>query len=212
MSNVVRGFGIETAARLAGLSRYQLVQWDNSGFFAPSLGLEDRKVRHSRIYNFKDVLALKVLAILKVKYGVSTQNLKKAKDWIGLQEDAEWADRAISVDLVRRKVLIPGDDGMPVDPEDDQSIFHFAIGPVRDQLIREIEQHSQRPESAIGQVSQARGFVNNKETYAGTRIPISAVQSFIDEGFTDSEILEQYPSLDVRDIIATRKNRLKHAG
>ena len=79
MGDVISAFGRETTARLSGLSSTQLVAWDKLAFFAPSFAHEDRTQRHSRVYTFKDVLALKIRGILKAESGVSTGHLKVAE-------------------------------------------------------------------------------------------------------------------------------------
>lgn len=204
LTSVIRGFGINTAARLSSLSANQLLTWDKTGFFCPALANEDRSLTHSRIYSFKDVLALKVLSKLKNEYHVSTQHLKKAKDWLGLLDDNEWSERELYVDKFRRRVAIPGDTEAGRDAETGQKLFAFALGPVRDELIKEIEADNRRSNDEVGHFAKAKGHVNSLETLAGTRIPVSSVLSFIEAGFSDKEILSQYPSLKLKDISAVR--------
>jgi uncharacterized protein (DUF433 family) len=40
--------------------------------------------------------------------------------------------------------------------------------------------------------------------FAGTRVPVSAVQAFIDAGYSDEEIAQQYPTVTVGAISAFR--------
>ncbi|MEM6277786.1 MAG: DUF433 domain-containing protein [Pseudomonadota bacterium] len=205
MSEVIRAFGIETTSTLTGLSTQVLANWDRSGFFTPALAYENRKVRQSRIYSYQDILALKVLSDLQGRFNVSTQHLKKAKQWLGILNDADWADAKLYVDIVKRRVATPDDVGHIRDAEDGQRIFEFAIGPVRDKIAREVDRFQERSEAEVGETSRKRGVVGNAEVVEGTRIPVSAIQSFVANGFSDEEIITNYPSLTKADVQAVRK-------
>jgi len=50
-----------------------------------------------------------------------------------------------------------------------------------------------------------RGVLNSSPIYEGTRIPVRAVASFIVAGKSNDEILSNYPSLHVNEILLTRK-------
>ena len=69
ISNVVMAFSEEHVARLTGITVHQLRYWDRTGFFHPAFAADDRKVAFSRVYSFKDVVSLRVLNILRNKYG-----------------------------------------------------------------------------------------------------------------------------------------------
>ena len=44
----------------------------------------------------------------------------------------------------------------------------------------------------------------SKPTFAGTRIPVSAVEAFLQEGASDEDILAAYPQLTAADIAVVR--------
>ena len=44
-------------------------------------------------------------------------------------------------------------------------------------------------------------MLGSKPVFAGTRVPFSAVASFIEAGASDREILEAFPTLDDDDVV-----------
>lgn len=61
-----------------------------------------------------------------------------------------------------------------------------------------------RPPRVHGRVSTTPGVCGGQACVDGTRIPIEATWSFIAEGYTDAEIIREYPSLDVDDLAICR--------
>lgn len=57
-------------------------------------------------------------------------------------------------------------------------------------------------------MDEARGFERNPDImdgalcFAGTRIPVAAVKSFANAGYSPADIAKEYPSLTVADIQA----------
>lgn len=68
------GFTTEIAAKLAGVTRATLENWERSGFLAPSVPAKRRGV--SREYSFRDVVAIRVARELKQE-GIPLQALRK---------------------------------------------------------------------------------------------------------------------------------------
>ena len=58
-----------------------------------------------------------------------------------------------------------------------------------------------------GRVVKRRRVLSSKPTFAGTRVPVSAVQAFVDHGASDDDILAAYPQLTAADIAVVRGNR-----
>ena len=59
-----------------------------------------------------------------------------------------------------------------------------------------------RSEEEIGQIVQHRLVSHNQPILAGTRIRTSAVWNFHNAGYSDEEILRQYPRLKLEDVQA----------
>ena len=55
-----------------------------------------------------------------------------------------------------------------------------------------------------GRVVKRRRVHASKPTFAGTRVPVSAVEAFLREGASDEDILAAYPQLTSTDIAVVR--------
>ncbi len=64
VSDIIQAFSEEHVERLTGLTKRQLRHWDRTGFFVPAFAVEDRRETLSRVYSFKDLVALRVLSVL----------------------------------------------------------------------------------------------------------------------------------------------------
>src|SRR5882672_3208640 len=94
---LIETFSEETASRLTGVSIRQLRYWDGDGFFSPSLAYPDRSTAHSRIYSFRDIVALKVLNTLRNDAKVPLQHLREVKDSLLALGDTLWAETILYV-------------------------------------------------------------------------------------------------------------------
>jgi hypothetical protein len=63
VENVIRAFTLESVERLTGVTQRQLKYWDDTDFFKPEYGYENRRIPYSRLYSFQDVVALHVLPV-----------------------------------------------------------------------------------------------------------------------------------------------------
>ncbi|MGI5835680.1 MAG: MerR family transcriptional regulator, partial [Chloroflexota bacterium] len=84
-------FSAEHVCRLTGLSMRQLRYWDDTGFFHPQYADEDRKRPHSRIYSFRDLVGLRVIARLAKEHKVPLQQLRRVGKWLSEQYEAPWS-------------------------------------------------------------------------------------------------------------------------
>ena len=71
---------------------------------------------------------------------------------------------------------------------------------VRADLRRAAAERSREP----GRVVRRRRVHGSEPTFAGTRIPVSAVEAFLQEGASDEDILAAYPKLAGADIAVVR--------
>jgi DNA-binding transcriptional MerR regulator len=95
MSNIVQAFSEEHVERLTGLTVHQLRHWDRTGFFVPSFAAEDRREVLSRVYSFKDLVALRVLAVLRNQFGVSLQHLRQVSHKLSHLADDKWTQTTL---------------------------------------------------------------------------------------------------------------------
>jgi DNA-binding transcriptional MerR regulator len=199
--NVIAAFSEEHVSRLTGLSKTQLRYWDQTGFFTPSYVDEDRRLPYSRVYSFKDVLALRTLSTLRRQFKVPLQHLRKAKENLRHLSDELWTRMTLYV--VDKVVIFH-------DPESDKPreiVSGQFVVPIELKAIvsdtREIVQKlRQRSPDKIGQVSKSRYVNHNAWVIAGTRIPTKSIRQFHEAGYTTDQIIQEYPDLTPDDVDA----------
>jgi uncharacterized protein (DUF433 family) len=88
-----------------------------------------------------------------------------------------------------------------------QIVMHqvLKLAPLRRRIWEAVDERS----GLSGRVERRRKVHASAAVFAGTRVPISAVQSFLDDGATQSEILKAYPSLTVADVRQAARLRPK---
>ena len=104
MSDVIAAFSEDHVTRLTGLSKRRLRYWDKTNFFAPSYTDENPRVPFSRIYSFKDVVAVRVLEVLRVQNSVPLQQLRKVAEALASLGDDKWT--ATKLWVLNKKVII----------------------------------------------------------------------------------------------------------
>lgn len=188
------------ASELTGLSKRQLRTWDRTDILTPYIAEGDRKRRSSRLYSFRDLVALRVLG--RLRGAVPRSELSKIQSWLNEHACAIWSDLRITVcdDIVylsdpKSNAEMPrcGPTGIT---------FTIDVAEVVDALQMDIERYKQRRPEDIGQITRKRGVMGYAWIVAGTRIPTSAIWSFHEAGYDAHGIIEQYPHLTPKDIEA----------
>jgi uncharacterized protein (DUF433 family) len=197
----VLAFSIDQAARLTGLSSSTLRRFDRSGFFVPSLAYEVRRAPDSRVYDFRDVVGLKVVSILRTRHGVSLQELRKVKPWLLEQSEAPWASLRLYV--AGRKIYFRApDDTLHAGRPAGQTAMPIEMSPVVSEIENGIRRMQTRASGQIGRIERHRRVVGNAWVLEGTRIPTRAVWNLHQAGLTDTEIIAEYPTLIEQDVQA----------
>lgn len=202
---VLAAFSVDHAARITGLSKARLTRWDKLGFFAPEyVGDDDRSNPYARVYSYTDLVGLRTLKILADEYRVPLAELRKAARELAKRSDRPWSEIPLAV--LKRKVIFDLDT-QPLNADGEYALKHIPLGPIERAVKRGTEQLRHRDNSQIGRFESRRFVVHNAEVIAGTRIPIATVASFIDAGYSDQAILDEYPTLTRADIAAVRQLR-----
>jgi uncharacterized protein (DUF433 family) len=197
--NVIAVFTVDQASRLTGVSRRQLGSWDRDGFFAPSVIYGERGA-HMRLYSFQDLLSLKVLNQLRNDTRVSMDHLREVKrDLSHLGEDM-WVKSTLY--LLGKHVVIQRDDETRHEAGSGQEVFQIPLKVIVGGMRERIREMNKRGSDEIGHIERTRGIVGNKPVIAGTRIPVSTIKEFADAGYSVSQIMKEYPSLDKKDVEA----------
>lgn len=202
-SVVVSAFSEDHVERLTGLSKAQLRYWDRTGFFKPAFGEPNRRIAFSRIYSFRDIAALRVLNVLRNQYSVPLQHLRKVAQELSHLEDEKWT--ATSLYVLNKKVVFAEPNTQNLrEILSKQYVIGLALKTVVEDTREAVRSLGARRPQDAGKVEQRRNVSHNQPVLAGTRIPIKAIKSFIEDGYTDEQILAEYPSLAQADIDTAR--------
>jgi uncharacterized protein (DUF433 family) len=200
-ANVIAGFTEVQAERLTGVSQRQLRYWASSSFFRPSLKVEDAELSDMRLYSFRDLACLKVIAALRNEAKVPLQELRRVKSrLIGLGEDL-WATTTLYV-LGKRVVFDNPETGGKEEAATGQGVFQIPLKVVTGEIEEAIRRMRSRKSDLVGKIERKRGVAEHQPIVAGTRIPVRSIKAFAEADYSIDEIIEQYPTLTRADIEA----------
>lgn len=196
---VVQAFTEEQVARLTGITVRQLRYWDQTGFFHPEYAYENRSDAYSRIYSYLDLVSLKVIARLRAS--VALQRLRVVKEKLRDINPHLWRGITLLVHGGEVVFIRPGA-GEPEEVVSGQKVMRIALGEVTDDLEEKVRELHRRDGAKIGTVARDRSVMGNARVVGGTRIPVAAIRSFHEAGYTAEEIIAEYPALTPQDVEA----------
>jgi uncharacterized protein (DUF433 family) len=199
--NLIETFSEESASRLTGVSMRQLRYWDSKGFFSPSLAYADRSQPYSRLYSFRDVVALKVLNALRNDAKVSLPHLREVKDRLLKLGEALWGETTLYVHK-KRVVFVNPETGALEEVVSGQGILKIPLKVASENMRKQIKRMNQRAADNIGKFMRNRNVAHNQLVIAGTRIPVDNVKAFAEQGYSVAQIKVEYPILTDEDIRA----------
>lgn len=208
-TSVIGAFSAEHAERLTGVSAAQLRRWDRTKLLQPSY-VSSEGGPFSRLYSFRDLVALRVLNGLRNEHGVSLQHLREVARHLEHLGDAKWTGTTLYV-LGKRVVFDNPRTGDREEVVGGQRVFDIPIGVAAGDVRQAIRDMNKRGPEDVGRIVQKRNVMQNVPVFARTRIPISAVQSYLDAGYDDGAILREFPSLSAEDIAAARERNGRRA-
>lgn len=200
--------------KLTGLSLHQLSYWDRTGFFSPAYA-SDRRSPVSRVYSFRDVVGLRALADMRKQHHIPLQTLRQVGKFLSDHYDEPWS--RLTFYIVGKQVYYSPGEAQRVRSADKraQTVLPFAMSRVEHQIREAIATMRARSPAEIGHTMQNRYVAENKRVLAGTRTPTSAIWDFHEAGYSDEQILREYPRLKKQDIRAAveaeREQRAKTA-
>lgn len=198
---VVRAFTWERVIRLTGLTKRQLQYWDERHFVRPSLSA-GRGRGHPRLYAFRDLVALRVAAMLRLQ-GISLQEIRKVDRHLR-RLDYTHPLAELPFQVVDGRLYFEEAGTVRAGRAPEQIILSGTV-PVQeivDTLEAQIAESARRP---VGQTERRRGTLSSKEVFAGTRIPVATVRRMMASGAKDNEIRAAYPDLERGDLAAARQ-------
>jgi DNA-binding transcriptional MerR regulator len=191
------------AVKLAGISMRQLRYWEQIGLVVPSVREQISPRNVIRLYSFQDLLELLVAAQLRHRPGISLQHIQRVVAYLR-DRDFDAPLRELKFATRGREIYFKYPDGTwSGDPAPDQLIYHQVLA--LEDVGAKIDTVSGRDPEAAGRVVRRRGVQSSKPIFAGTRIPVGAVQRYLQAGYDTKAIIREYPSLTPADIDAARQ-------
>lgn len=196
-------FSVDHTARITGLSKTRLARWDREGFFSPELTDEsDRGNPYARAYSFVDLVGLRTLAILTDKHRIPLRELRATYPELKKRVERPWSDTQLSV--LNRKVVFDLD-ATPRDRHGQYAGRHISLPTVASEVAQRADELRKRDRDQIGVIERHKFISHNARVLAGSRVPVSAVESFIRAGFSDEAIVREYPVLTKFDVSTVRR-------
>ena len=205
-------FTRDRAAELTGLSNRQLDYWRTTRLMEPSTSHAVSDYRSVRLYDFADMLELATIAQL-LESEVPTRRVRKIVDRMrkrGVARPLSEIRYGVAERSLKKSgkpgqllvVLVLEDGTLEGDDTPGQMVLQGSVDvtEIRAKLISSTE----RGGDDVGRVEKRRGALGSKEVFAGTRIPVATVKSYLREGVPEHEILEAFPALRSEDVEAVR--------
>jgi DNA-binding transcriptional MerR regulator len=188
--------------KLTGLSQSTLRYWEETDVFRATYIDDQPRRPYRRIYTFRDLVSLRTLALLRRKYGIKLDELRKVGRYLRDHYESPWAEV---------RFWIHGKHVVFEDPESGGKVagrpFGQAYIPIEfDEIRRETEaaadEFRRRDPEDIGRITRHRYIMSNAWRLAGTRIPTSTIWHFWEDGYDLDGIMQAYPDLTPEDITA----------
>jgi DNA-binding transcriptional MerR regulator len=207
---IIQAFSEESVKRLTGLTSSQLRYWDKTGFFAPQYADPNRRVAFSRIYSFRDLVALRTLSVLRNQHNVPLQHLRKVANTLSHMGYDLWTKQTLYV--LNKKVVFHEDNtDLPREVLTGQYVIGAVLKTIISDMTRDVERMRKRDPEKIGRIERSRSVNRNAWVVGGTRIPTAAIRRYKEAGYTDDQIIGEYPDLTPTDIRAAMLHERKES-
>ena len=203
---VVFAFSVDHVARLTGLSKWQLGEWDRAGFFKPEHATDNRREPYSRIYSFQDIVGLRTLATLRKVHKVPMWHLREVAAELETHVERPWSETTLYV-LKKRVYFDEPGTGNIQEIGGGRQYALLPLESVANEMSKGVEKLRARSPEKIGKVERHRNVAHHAWVVAGTRIPVKAIHEFASVGYTPEQIVREYPILTISDV----KAALDHA-
>lgn len=202
MESVIAAFSEDQAARLTCVRKGQLRYWDQTNFFSPSFCNDRFREGFGRIYSFRDIVALKILGILRNKHDVSVQHLREVKQNLARDGRDVWSGVRLYV-INKRVHWVEPQTGLPQDVASKQYVLQqIDLDSVVNKLRGDIHEIIKRDSTKVGQIERVRSLNKSAPVIGGTRITVQAIKRFHSAGYSIEQILLEYPDLKKADVKA----------
>lgn len=187
-------------AHLAGMSDRRLAYWERTEVLRPTMETGLAGARSPiRLYDYRDVMSVMVIAALRER--VSLQHIRAIV--LHLQR-LDFRVTEVKFAIAGKHVHFQRPDGEWEDVRQaGQIVLHqvLELEPLRAQVLSA----SRRQPETLGHIEKRRGARGSKPLVAGTRVPVSSVQAYLESGATTEAILSAYPALEPADVDEVRR-------
>ncbi len=201
ISNIVAAFSEAQVERFTKLSQRRLRYWAKTGFFGPSFVEERPRLPYSRFYSFRDVVALRTLEMLRVQNNVPLQHLRTVAKELSHLKDELWTSTELYV-ADRRVIFVNPESGGLQEVVSKQYVLAISLKEVIEHTERDVARLRERSPDTIGKIQRHRSIARNAWTIAGTRIAVGSIRRLSEDGYSTSQIIDEYPDLTERDVEA----------
>lgn len=204
-NSIVLALSVEHITKLTGLTKRQLAYWDAKGFFRPEYAADDRRSPNARIYSFRDAVGLRTISVLLNVHGVPVRHLADVAQKLAAYTDRPWSELKLRV--WNRRVQF---DEPETGATRDVVMGQYVLLPIIDvihALEKQVEELKTRSQDQIGQFERRPNVSRNNLVLAGTRVPVTTILEYLDDGYSSDSILQNFPTLTADDIEA-----VKHRG
>jgi uncharacterized protein (DUF433 family) len=200
-------FTTDQVLRLTRISRRRLGYWLDHGILAADVD-EARGRGHVRLWSFRNLVEVRVALWLRDK--VSLQLIRAIVGKLRAQEELEHPLTDVSFGVVetsrkarRQDVVIQRPDGSWETWAEGQKVMEVTV-PLRRfaEELRQAADADRRARRRVGTVERRRGALGSTAVLAGTRVPVSAIRSLNEAGWSTERIVENYPGLEAADVAA----------
>jgi uncharacterized protein (DUF433 family) len=199
-------FTSDQVMRVTGISRRRLNYWLEHGIISADIDAAKGRGR-VRLWSFENLLEVRVALWLRDR--VSLQLLTKiVKSLRRRGYETPLATLVLAVvepKSARRqsRVIFQDESGKWEEALSGQLVMELSlpVGAMRSELSSALDR-DQRQRRKSGKIERQRGRLGSAPVFAGTRIPVGAVERLHAAGWSTKRILAEYPGLKVGDIRA----------
>lgn len=199
-------FSTEQALNAVGITRRRLQSWIERGIVSPAAeGANGRRV--VRLFTFRNLVELRAAIWLRQYLSLRlieelVLEVRQRGEDYPLAE-LTWAivehpGRKRAVDVVVQRA-----DGSWEMPRGGQVVLQgtLPLAKFADEVRSRVDAQARQRRRA-GTIERRRGTLGSTPVFAGTRVPVATVQRLLDAGWSESRVLDNYPSLRPADIQA----------
>lgn len=190
------------AARLAAVSERRLRGWEDRRLVEPSVRRQLSERNTVRLYGFQDLLEVLIVREL-IDHGAHPRTIGRLVDHLRDHYERPLTQVRWAVD--GNRICVQHFDGTWVGDQAPAQIVLWQVldlDPLRAH-IRTTVGRGRLPEDE-GRIVRRRRVMGSKPVFAGTRVPVEAVESYLRRDADDERILEAFPQLTRADVAAAR--------